>query len=106
MWMNLAILIYIGLQKPFITRYHNRLEMFNEIFICMITGHSLFFTDLVKTRAMRFDVGWSMILFMVLNAAVNLMTVIKLALWNIYLISLKTFRLIRRFFDDNYMREN
>jgi hypothetical protein len=36
-WMNLAILIYTGMIRPLEERFMNRLEMFNELFVCMIT---------------------------------------------------------------------
>ena len=105
MWMNLVIFIYICSFRPFVTREKNRIEIFNEIFICIVTGHALFFTDIVPTRSQRFQVGWSMILFMVVNAAFNLSTVLKLLIRNLYLIYLKIYRTLRRCCDKNFGRE-
>ena len=36
-WMNLAILIYTGMVRPLEERFMNRLEMFNELFVSMVT---------------------------------------------------------------------
>ena len=101
----MLILIYIGGIKPFDCREKNSIEIFNEIFICLITGHSLFFTDLVPTRASRFKVGWSMIILMVINAACNLSKVLKLMLKNIYLFAVKLYRIVRRKLDPNFGRD-
>ena len=100
----MLILIYIGGYKPFNCREKNYIEIFNEIFICLITGHSLFFTDIVPTRASRFKVGWSMILLMIINAACNLSKVIKLTLKNLYLFGVKVYRIIKRKLDPNFGR--
>ena len=45
--MNLAMLIYVGIVEPLIERRFNRLEIFNELFVCFITFHMCFFTDWV-----------------------------------------------------------
>ena len=95
--MNLGITIYIGSVKPFNCREKNYLEMFNETFVTIVTWHSLFFTDLVPTRENRFQFGWSMIFFMVLNAACNMTTVIKLLVRNIYLVYVKARKVINHF---------
>ena len=52
MWINLFIIIYTGSIRPFDTRAKNSTEICNEIFIIIVTGHDLFFTDIVDTREM------------------------------------------------------
>ena len=105
MWINLGIFIYIGSVRPFDTRQKNYIEMTNEIFIMMVTGHDMFFTDIIPTRATQFKIGWSMILFMVFNAAINFSIVIKMMLWNLYLIFLKWYRRLRKCLDKNYKQD-
>ena len=45
MFLNLAILIYTGKNYPLEGTNRNRLEFFNEIMVCYITMHMLYFTD-------------------------------------------------------------
>tara|TARA_B110000285_G_scaffold208433_1_gene248635 strand:- start:252 stop:812 length:561 start_codon:yes stop_codon:yes gene_type:complete len=49
-WMNLIILIYVGINYPLGDKYQNRLEMFNELSVCFITFHMYFFTDYVLDK--------------------------------------------------------
>jgi len=49
-WMNLIILIYVGINFPLGDKYQNRLEMFNELSVCFITFHMYFFTDYVLDK--------------------------------------------------------
>ena len=79
--------------------------MFNEVCITIITGHELFFTDLMPTRSGQFNVGWSMIMLMVFNTIVNFSFVLKMVLWNTYLVFLKYYWLLRRCCDKDFMRE-
>ena len=79
--------------------------MFNEICITIITGHELFFTDLMPTRSGQFSVGWSMILFMVFNTIMNLIPVLMMVLRNTCLVFLKYYWLLRRLCDKDFMRE-
>ena len=104
MWLNLAIIIYNGAIRPFVSRKLNYIEMFNEVSVCIVTGHDLFYTDLMPTRQDQFKVGWSMILVMVVNAACNIMVVVKLAVWYTYLILVKFYRRLRRCINKDYMQ--
>jgi hypothetical protein len=45
LYMNLAIMIYVGMVQPFTERLKNRLEHFNESFIYLFTILSALFTD-------------------------------------------------------------
>jgi hypothetical protein len=47
LFLNLAILIYTGHNHPLEGRNRNYLEFFNEIMVCYITFHMLYFTDWV-----------------------------------------------------------
>ena len=48
-----------------------------------------FFTDYIPLKSAQYDMGWSMILCMVLMMTVNLLVVILDGVRNIYLLSLK-----------------
>ena len=102
MWLNLAVIIYNAGIKPFESRKLNYTELYNEVCVCIVTGHDLFFTDLMPTRKDQFKVGWSMIAFMIVNALCNISVVFKLLVWNIYLIILKWYRRLRKCIDKNY----
>ena len=46
-YMNLFMLMYTGWTRPLQSVFSNRLEMFNEYFVCIITMHMAFFSDWV-----------------------------------------------------------
>ena len=46
-FMNLFILIYVAASNPIQERFRNRLEIFNELFVCYCTQHMYFYTDWV-----------------------------------------------------------
>jgi hypothetical protein len=45
--MNLFILIYVAGSNPIQDKFRNRLEIFNELFVCYCTQHMYFYTDWV-----------------------------------------------------------
>ena len=45
--LNLCMLIYVGHNNSLLGKLSNRLEMFNELFVCYISFHMYFFTDWV-----------------------------------------------------------
>jgi hypothetical protein len=50
MFMNLFMVIYIGQQKPMSRLHKNRIELFNEVCIAIITIHMICYTDWVPGR--------------------------------------------------------
>jgi hypothetical protein len=46
-YVNLAMLIYVGYHRPFLTRERNKIELTNEIFISLETFHFMLFNDFV-----------------------------------------------------------
>ena len=103
MLTNLFMIIYQGSIKPFVSRSLNNFELFNEVSVTLITMHDIFFTDILD-REVQMQVGWSMILIMLINMVVNIQKVFKLAFTMLYLVVLKYYRLMRRFFNKDYMR--
>ena len=47
-YLNLTMLIYNGYYKPFSSRFRNRVEVTNEVFITLATFHFMLFTDFTK----------------------------------------------------------
>ena len=104
MFSNLLMIIYQGSFRPFITSKENKFELFNEIFITLVTMHDIFFTNMLS-KSTQFLVGWSMIGFMVFNTLVNLIHLLLMFRKNIYLIFVKYYRRMRRCCDKDYMRD-
>ena len=48
--MNLIILMYVAGSNPIQERFRNRLEIFNELFVCYCTQHMYFYTDWVLDK--------------------------------------------------------
>jgi hypothetical protein len=65
------MIIYQGSIKPFVSRSLNNFELFNEVSVTLITMHDIFFTDILD-REVQMQVGWSMILIMLINMVVNI----------------------------------
>ena len=49
--MNLFHLIYVGKIKPFPTKIRNNQELLNELWICTLTFHTMYFTAWVPLGA-------------------------------------------------------
>ena len=65
---NLLNFWYIG-QSPLNRRTLNRLEMLNELVVCLVCLHSNFFTDWVDDPHVQSMYGWSMIIIVSLHMA-------------------------------------
>lgn len=69
-FMNLFMVIYIGQFNPMSRANKNKIELFNEVFVQMITIHMLVFTEWCN-RPEQDIMGWSMIAFIVYNIVCN-----------------------------------
>ena len=76
MYINILTLLYVGGVKPFETRFKNRIEMFNELCICILTIQMCLFTDFVGSKAAQFDAGWQMVGMMAFNMFCNFFLVL------------------------------
>lgn len=74
--LNLATLIYYGNIQPFQTRFMTRINLFNEFCISLVTWHLMLFSDFVPGQETQYQIGWSMIFTIVLNAIINLIVVL------------------------------
>jgi hypothetical protein len=50
MYMNLLMLIYNGQFKPYHTRFKNRIELFNEFSVTVVTLLMVLYTDFVDNK--------------------------------------------------------
>ena len=87
--------------KPFEDPTVNRIELFNEFFVCLMSLHINFYTDWVPTQKLRFQYGWSMIALASVMVTINLFFVISYAV-NFYNLILKKYK-IR--FDHRFKKE-
>jgi hypothetical protein len=86
--------------KPFETKLKTALDGFNEICITVITWHMMLFTQYVSDLNTQYTIGWSMIIIICLNAAVNVLIVLFFAGKAIYLIIIKYYNIIYQKLDD------
>ena len=64
--MNLLMFIYIG-ASPLKSRIHNKIEMMNEMVVCVVSLHMNFFTDWVPDPELQEMFGWSYIAIILLQ---------------------------------------
>ena len=86
MLLNLFMLIYIGGTYSQETLLLNRLELFNEVSICIITMHLLCFTEWLSIE-IQANCGWSMVICTGLLIIADLVFVLKFGLKSISLIA-------------------
>lgn len=108
-YMNLAILIYVGYNAPFVDKYQNRLEMFNELSVCCITLHMYFFTDWVLDKNampdedVQFNYGILMNCFLAYYIYCNIWNIISFTFRRYYLFAIRMYRRSKVFlFGDGY----
>ena len=92
MLMNLFVAMYIGQFYPLESRLKNRIELFNEIFIVIVSGHMMFFTDYIHEIEMQTYMGWYMISSIVFNGVVNILIVMWFGGKSIVLVIIKYYR--------------
>ncbi len=62
---------------PFKEVRQNRLEVFNELTILACALHLILFTEFLQDPLIRYDAGWSIIIIVLLNLAVNFAFIFK-----------------------------
>ena len=70
------MVVYIVWIKPFEETFMNNLEIFNEICILIVSLHLYLFTFFVPDPTIQYSVGWSIVIFTILNILVNMMVII------------------------------
>ena len=71
-YISTAILIFVGHQRPLISKLRNKTEIFNEVLIIIIMYHFFVFTDFVLDARVKYTVGYSCCGFLLLNIVGNL----------------------------------
>ena len=97
-YLNLSMLIYVAHYKPFSSRFRNRVEVVNEVFITLATFHFMLFTDFTKDVSTQFKIGWSLAAFIILHIMFNLGIVFKQMLNKLKLFFLKYYYRIKAYF--------
>ena len=106
MMINLLIVIYHCSFDPFISRRKNRIEVFNEVLITIITFHICFFTEFMPNKNGQVFMGWSMIYLTAVNSFFNFALIFFEGFCGIKLVVVKWHRRFRRWLDPEYMRPN
>lgn len=100
-FMNLAQLVYVGMTRPLIGKLFNRLEMFNELFVCFITFHMCFFTDWVldvngiPDEPVQYNYGIMMNTFFLYYLYWNIIVIIWHTFLKLRLLIIKIYHLVR-----------
>ena len=89
--------------KPLDRQYKNKIELFNENIIAIITFHFIFFTDWIDNELDKFMLGWSAIGWTALLIAGNIIPIFYLAGSQIYLIYTKYKGVLDRYLEKNNM---
>ena len=70
--MNILMIIYLCVVKPFDSKKINYNEIFNEICILIASYHLFMLTDFVATADLQYNIGWSLIAITSTSIVVNL----------------------------------
>lgn len=97
-YLNLSMLIYNGYYKPFSSRFRNRVEVTNEVFITLATFHFMLFTDFTRDVETQFKIGWGLSALIILHIVFNLAIVMGQMLNNMKLFILKYYYRIKHYF--------
>jgi len=76
LYINFLAINYFLHCYPLRMRQLNRIELFNEAFVSIISLHMLVFTDWVTDEDTKFLMGWSMVIFLAVMVTVNLQFII------------------------------
>ena len=79
-------LIYIGKIKPLYIIVRNKIELFNEGCISSASIFLLIFTDWVPELESHYKAGWGMCAIICLNIIVNSYFILKLGIYNLWLL--------------------
>jgi hypothetical protein len=66
------MIIYLLGVKPFTEKRNNRLEIFNEISILIVSSHLYLFTPFLENPEVQYGAGWSIIVITTINISVNM----------------------------------
>jgi hypothetical protein len=70
------MLVYLIGQRPFEEDFMNKLEMFNELAILLVSYHLFMITDFNPDVIRQYNVGWSIIVITAFNIGTNMVIMI------------------------------
>ena len=91
-YTNLAITIYVGSFTPFKSRYYNRIEIMNELYISFATYQIILFTDFVPDSEEKSKFGWLYTCMMSLHIFSNVILIVFEIIRVVRLIMIKYYR--------------
>lgn len=82
--------IYLGQVRVWLNPWYSKLELANEWFVTACTMHMVLFTPFVPELATQWEIGWSLIIFISILIAYNLVFIIyrfclNIPLWILWL---------------------
>ena len=89
MFTNLIMLLFTGHTNAYEQKLHNQIDRFNELTICFVTIHMIFFTKWNENTLNQQRYGYSMLFFVYSSTLINLYFVLKAITRVIYLIYIK-----------------
>lgn len=94
MLVSIFLIIYVGFIKPFKIPFMNKLELFNEVTILVITYHLLLFTNFNPDPITQYYVGYSIMGVTLFNILGNISIILIQGIYGIKLAYLKLKRKI------------
>ena len=85
-------MIYVGNWSPFRTLSNNKLQLFNEYMILILTVGLTQFTDFCRNLAFRYNMGWMFVSVVILFLFVNVCYMLKGSLRHLKMIIIKYYR--------------
>ena len=81
---SLVSLTYLITFKPFESNVTNTLEIVNEVFIMVSVYHLIGFSDFVTDPYLKYYIGWSINLLVVLQILINTFVISGISLLNLF----------------------
>jgi len=77
-------LIYTGQVQPFASKFLNRMEMINNVFILLCSYYLFLFTEFVPSPEAKFNLGWSLVAVYWICIVFNTAVLVFIAIRNAY----------------------
>jgi len=104
--LNLFATIYIGLVQPKKFWLMNYIELFNEGIFQLGTIHIILFTDYIASQELQYTCGFFMASVIAFLILFNILFVLWFGANDIFLLGKKYFRIVKRYFDPEYMKKS
>lgn len=105
LFLNICMTIHLGYLKPFKSRYLNRIYLFNEYMIGVVSVHMLLFSDYIPDHETRNGAGWSMAGWIIFTIIVNMIFALYWAIRSLWLTLVKYYRIIKHYYNTHISNE-